>query len=697
MREFLDSVGFRFIHFAALNICIIAGAIRINRCIGPSGKAERLLRIFLLFMAQIVLLILLHGLSDILNLYKLTGTVLLFTLLVFMITKRILAHKCPAPDLPAEAAFGWFERAIIFIAAAVFIFGFYIESGAPPLGTDAYIYHLTFPVQWIKAGSLVRTATVFHEPAPTYSPMNGEFFYTWLLMPLKTDILAANGQFVFLPFAGLAMLLILKRIGLSRRFAVALAAFFFLSKPFFQELDIAYVDLISLSFYLGAVYFLLNLKNDFNTSILFFGISLGLFMGTKYINLIYLAALGPLILFSFLQRRKTLPPAPCKKDTFKWIAAALVCFFALCAYSYVRNYMETGNPLFPSDFTLFGRTIFKGMFDPARLMAKESGLPGVLAVFILASDAYSLPPVVGAVLSLLSIIAILKAIAGRKFGLFLVAISPFVSAVLYFYLVPFRDHRLLFPLYAGLYVNAGIALSGWLDKKPIREIIAILLVLLAFFEMNLVTKDAIHLLVFLATCAALLVLITVVHLWRLVIRAHPSGVLKMATVMVLAALVIYFIFGTWKIYYNSYEAGRYKTIGEYWGDYGECWKWLHEAGDEAPLTLAYAGTQMIYPLYGNEFRNEVVYISVRKDEKTFFHDFDFHFDSRRKVMLVHEARELFYTDPDFQSWYGRLIYNDVEYILLAGKGAIELEWVEQNPKKFENAFSSGDVRLIRVL
>ena len=697
MRGFLDSVGFRFIHFAALNICLIAGAIRINRCIGPSGKAERLLRIFLLFMAQIVLLVLMHGLSDILNLYKLTGTILLFTLLILMITKRILGRKSPAPDLPAEAPFGWFEKAIIFTAAAVFIFGFYIEAGAPPLGTDTYIYHLTFPVQWIKAGSLIRTATVFHEPAPTYSPMNGEFFFTWLLMPLRTDILAANGQFVFLPFAGLAMYLILKQIGLSRRFSVGLAAFFFLSKPFFQELDIAYVDLISLSFYLGAVYFLLNLKNDFNTSILFFGISLGLFMGTKYINLIYLAALAPFILFCLLQPRKGLPLAPGAKDAFKWAAAGLVCFFALCAYSYVRNYMETGNPFFPSDFTLFGRTIYKGMFDSAHLMVKESGFPGVLGVFMLASDAYSIPPLAATLLSVLSIIAILKAVAKRKFSLLLLAISPFVSALLYFYLVPFRDHRLLFPLYAGLYVNAGIVLAGWLDKKLIREIIVILLVLLAFFEMNLVTKDVIYLLVFLGMCAALLVLVTIVHLWKLVIKARPSVVLKIVTVMVLAALVIYFIFGTWNIHYNSYQAARYEIIRMNWGDDGECWKWLHDAGDEGPLTLAYAGTQMIYPLYGNEFRNEVVYISVQKNEKTFFHDFNVRFDNQRKVMLVHEARELFYANPDFQSWYGRLIFNEVEYILVAGKGDIELEWVERNPEKFEDAFSSGDARLIKVL
>jgi len=705
MREFVDSIGFRFLHFAALNTCVIFNSHLINRCLPKGARAERILRIFLLSVSQIVLLVLCHGLFGALGLYELTCSVLIITLVLSWATRNVSQESGKSANLIEKPGRKVFEKTIIFLALAVFFFGFYLEAYVPPLGTDAYIYHLTFPVQWMKAGSLIRTATVFHEPAPTYSPMNGEFFYAWLMIALKSDIIAANGQFIFLPFAALAIYLIFARVGLSQRLALGLAAFFFLSRPFFQELDIAYVDLISLSFYLSGIYFLLNLKSGWR-SLLFFSISLGLFAGAKYVNLIYLAALSPFMIYGLLSsKKKALQDEGLEGRRGAWIFGALLCFAALSGYSYIRNLIETGNPFFPSDFSLFGIRIFSGMFNPGSLIEKESGLAGIIGVFIAPQEKYSPGAIAGGLLLLVSILAVIKSGLRKEPGPLLLALSPFIAGALYFFYSPFRDYRLLFPLYAGLYINAGIVFRSFLDRKYVREIFIVLLVAIALFEMWApitagwaFAEKITALLVFCIIVALLFVITGAAALWKLALSRMPqkASFIKTTTVAALMIFAIYFVLGLWNVYFKSYEARRYIYISDRWADFGKCWRWLHENEPEKNLRVACTGTQMIYPLFDKEFKNDVFYISVQKRRKHYFHEFGVRFDKPMKAMLVHEAHKVFEKNPDFASWYERLRGKNIDYIFVAGSDRIENRWIMREPDKFVAEFSSGDVKIVKI-
>ena len=70
---------------------------------------------------------------------------------------------------------------------------------------DDFTHHLRFPVEWMKAQRIFICFAPFGYDAPSYAPCNAELFYTWLLLPLRSDCLAKVGQFPLLLAGAIAV------------------------------------------------------------------------------------------------------------------------------------------------------------------------------------------------------------------------------------------------------------------------------------------------------------------------------------------------------------------------------------------------------------------------------------------------------------------------------------------------------------
>lgn len=216
---------------------------------------------------------------------------------------------------------------------------------------DTY-YHLTAIATWHRHGDLRMVKLAVGDSSTTFYPILAEICAWVFLVPFgNSDFAARWAQFPFALASLVAVAAVARRLGASRR-AAGLAAFLYAAVPeFFPELALtAGNDHKAAFFTLAALDAVLELgRRPRRGAAVYVGIALGLLAGTKYLALLYAAVLACVALVSLLAR---------SRPSWKALAGllGLAAAFALAAggYTYLRNAVTAGNPVFPAPVHLFG-------------------------------------------------------------------------------------------------------------------------------------------------------------------------------------------------------------------------------------------------------------------------------------------------------------------------------------------------------
>ncbi len=242
-----------------------------------------------------------------------------------------------SPDLRAVRYLSW-----LFLAALIVLN--LIGALAPETIWDAHAYHLDLPRQWLKAGSFV------------YIPYN--FYSTW---PLNLSVLYAIGmgliedpilpQLTHFTFGVLSMLLIYTYLRPRYGSMAALwAGVLFYSIPAMSWLSgTAISDLGIAYFTLAAVIACLHwMENGSFYWLVLAAIETGLSMGAKLTGLFTLALLVMAVVYVGFTKRKML------RCVVQQAVLVSVIALALALPWYLKSYIQTGNPIFPFGYSLFG-------------------------------------------------------------------------------------------------------------------------------------------------------------------------------------------------------------------------------------------------------------------------------------------------------------------------------------------------------
>ncbi|MFA5351608.1 MAG: hypothetical protein WC357_09845, partial [Candidatus Omnitrophota bacterium] len=345
-----------------VNALVIANAYILTRLFFYSPSfSDFVISWFLLFYAQVILILQILGISR--QLYA--GNILIACLLLSGVS-FLIWHFAPArnktkvawPVFEKLSLLTKIERLAVSVLIGFFLVKLFIVLFNSTFGWDNLNYHFTFPVEWLKNGNLECPISVFGDPSVSYYPVNGSLFYFWLIFPLKSVFLANLGQFPFFICAFLAVYSIARKLSVSQRYAFLAACLFSLIPNYFKQLKIAYIDIMDAALFLFALNFLFEATKKVSLRALFLAaLSIGLLLGTKTTAM-------PLVLLLFIGIALVVFVG--FKD--RVIPALLVCAGAVVAfggYAYIRNLIVTGNPLYPLNFKVFDITIFKGVIDNA--------------------------------------------------------------------------------------------------------------------------------------------------------------------------------------------------------------------------------------------------------------------------------------------------------------------------------------------
>lgn len=689
----------------------------VSRLFTPASRTDALVRVAVVSFAVVVLCgLVLGGLRQLSIAGYLAAESALF-LLSTIIPRRDMLPAMPHPiRLPA-----W----LMGTGGALLAFAIAFAFGHAPMTLyDSVSYHLFFAGRWLQDGALSIIPTPFSDEAQAYTPANGELFFVWLMLPFHGDLLARFGQLPFALLTAATLVLLARRLGASVEHALYPAAFFVLARPTLEEAVGANVDLVCAGMFVTSIYFgITAFDRDRPRDWILWGVSLGLYFGSKYVALVY----TPIFLLLAVVRGPRL--------RMLW-ALPGIALFALPWY--LRNWAIAGSPIYPASLTIAGVTLARGAFTRAAMLNTVFHTSDLRLFPVIVAHAF------GPTLFLVWIpFAVIGGIAMLRRGWWpagtLVAI-PLLMIPLYWFGFPVNiDSRFLMPAIApallplaftfrsrprwdaGIRVAYALAMAWVLVGAP-AEIPA----QVPWFMGGWLTLRGLLPPAFVGWFLAVAGAIGVA--WRLGPRetrwAMPFAACLLAATTTALALG-----------------------GERWCQPVRCdyldttspfirpnlltaWDWMTEHTRQA--TVAYTGINLPYPLTGRQLTNRVVYANIDGRPRWRLHDYDRAYRAGRFTPapppLARSSGELMPVDdrpgprddaarPRYErleglryAWVDNLRVLDVDYLFISALSAYEIdyvwhnaggfpiedEWAAADPRAFHLRFENPQVRIYAV-
>ena len=279
----------------------------------------------------------------------------------------------PASPFPGMRSSRW--RCLL---TAALVLGMRSLLLAVKVVSDGPIYHLYFAARWWKAGRLFLVASPFGENAATYFPANGDLWFTWLMASWGGDRLAKVGQVPFLVLACMAAFGCAARLGrgpvgqpgrdLLVRFVDAAAALLVRAQ---RRHDLR-GGLSHGRLFLSPGF---ARRREIRRRLCLGALAAGEALGTKAVGVVFVPPLLALAVVGILVQA-----VPARTKIVRTLVIVLVPLVS-GGFWYIRNALLTGNPLYPLEVRLLGRTLLHGWYlsrgdDNESVLSAVRGLAG---------------------------------------------------------------------------------------------------------------------------------------------------------------------------------------------------------------------------------------------------------------------------------------------------------------------------------
>ena len=706
-------LGFRsagpYVVFWASAALVLLSAATLTRASGDwGGWPDAIARAGVLTFAITVLVGALLGAAGLVGpLWYLLAEIVILGLVSLLPARETRASALPWQTLPL---------AVVAVVAALLLFMVpYGATHAPLTQYDSLSYHLYFPARWLQDHRLSIIPTPFSDEAQAYAPINGELFFLWLMVPFHGDVLARIGQLPFGLLGAVTMYALARRLGAGREPATYPALFFLLSRPVVEQMVGANVDLVCASMFLSALYFgVMAVDRGRPADWALWGVSAGLFVGSKYVALVY----TPLLLIFPLA-------GLWRAGRMQHLAWALPGLAVFALPWYARNWIVTGSPIYPASLIVAGVTIAEGAFSRSAM----------LNTIFHTSDLRLFPVILARAAGVtLSLVWIPAAIVGG-FAMVrrawwpngAVALLPVAMAALHWFVFPVNiDPRFIMPALApallpfafvsGAAGSWRIVVRTWYAAAVVWILVGVhaeIPATVPWFMGGWLALDGLVVRSFLgAFFAAVGIAATLASL----ARRRRAWTVASALCWGTAAVTLTIGADRWcrpgQCEYLNTSSAFIRA------NYLSSWDWLGTHVQNA--TIAYTGINLPYPLSGPALTNRVVYVNLDGHDHWRFHDYDHAYRSLAIVpkppVLATSSGELkpvpqrAGANPDAARpryermegapnlWKLSLRRSNVNYLFVAALSAYEIDNVWHNDGGFpiEDEWAKGDPTMFRL-
>jgi hypothetical protein len=239
----------------------------------------------------------------------------------------------------------------------------------PDTSLDGNMYHIPPLAMWNDTGYISWIDTVYLEPIINGYPKGSELISFILVKSLNNSVINSV-TLLFLPVGVLGIAHIAQVLTRKRLLSLSIGSIFILIPIIMRQSITTYVDASYAATAIGAISMFVNLID--NTSykkvdVFITGLSLGLAISIKSTGLILSVFSIFLYLTIVLLRNNRSTIRDLIKSYSKWLPNIFIhCTMLLLGaitvggFWYIRNYLQTGSPIYPAGLQFFDFTIFPG-------------------------------------------------------------------------------------------------------------------------------------------------------------------------------------------------------------------------------------------------------------------------------------------------------------------------------------------------
>jgi hypothetical protein len=516
-----------------------------------------------------------------------------------------------------------------------------------------------------------------------------------------------------------------RSLGASRSASLIATCWFASATPLLLFSFEPNVDTIFVAGYMTAAYFFLRaLRDHGGTAELCLGaLAAGEALGTKAVGVVFIPPLLAIVAMVILIRR--LP----RRTKIVRILALLLIPLVTGGYWYACNAILTGNPLYPLEVRLLGRTIAQGWYGPDAMRLSPYYMPF--------ADWRALADTLFAVLDPRLVPFWLVALTGAGFFMnpsakgkrgtvAIFSLLAILNVMLYWVFIPYRSQQrfmlqalglavvplaLLLDRARWICILAAILLGmhlltpeGWpftradgsipWDLSPrVPNAIGGLIPLFPRLERVTSPDPEVDPLI----PAGLLVTIlaaSVCVAWAWCrLRSGTSGS-RRRLLFALAATAVFVGLGDRDVWIEPSNT-RFVDYPRF-ADFYAGWQRLQTASGPAGSRVAYAGTNIPYYLFGKHLRNQVRYINVDAHRDWLLHDYYREALSQGRGTWPNPRPGWDRSDPDYSAWLRNLDAARIDLLAVTrvnpGEGShnvadqelfpIERSWADSHPDRF---------------
>lgn len=591
---------------------------------------------------------------------------------------------------------------------AFFLLLFLHAVPRPPMGFDPLNYHLTIAATAIQTHGFPIVFLPPYFDLYAWFPANGAVFSIWSMLWMGCDLWVAFVNVPFLAALVVSVYLLARDLGLGRAPSAALTSAFVTVPMFAMLATESYVEVPLWAMFFVALRFALRSAREEPGAFPMVAGLCGVMAGTKTVGL--LLAFLVVAVHAWVAFR---PSLDFLRALFRRIAQVLAGFLIFGSFFYIRNYIESGNPIYPVPVRVFGHEVFPGQTDlDSRLAATtvfahldhlwSSGklVRAVLGEVFSPNASWGLGPT-GLAAILLGLPFGLKALAARAHR---PASALFVAGLLvlaaWFHLpyggkFLFSNVRFAFPGAVLLGLVATLGLAG-VPRPALLASGIVLLQVSTFFFTNVPASSAAGVATAaLAVAAGLAVLAPRLAEDRKVrIEGFRLPDSRLRRALVLAGLLGIALFAVAR-WHDARDRGRiasYRDATQPYmlqvAEYADCLAAVERHLPRGRLAVALEPHRrgFLFPLFGSHLQREVLYVHNGPEDSRLHSDYPY-------------GNPRLHPDPD--SWLRHLAEASPDALLVfldpvEGEVPIESHWASARRDLFRLEFRSDRCELHRI-
>jgi hypothetical protein len=226
----------------------------------------------------------------------------------------------------------------------------------PPFAYDSLAYHLTAVAEWVQSG---RIGPNPYALCCSRYPSNAELLFAWPTVFLGRDTVTDAVQILTALVGSLAVTGLARAAGVAAPASLTAGALFLLTPIVLTQANTDYNDVTVAALFLVALYFGVRLFTTARpTFALLAGAAAGLVLGTKTNGIVFAAAVAVPVLgfLAYAAGTGRLAGRRAAAAGISFAGAALL----LGGWWYGRNWIDTGNPVWPFQVDVLGHEVFRG-------------------------------------------------------------------------------------------------------------------------------------------------------------------------------------------------------------------------------------------------------------------------------------------------------------------------------------------------